>query len=139
MYGFKCVHCGQLELAHIEDLEEHIRNNFRVLPDREHAEELHLHEVDELTEHQRGYKHHLVECPGFEYPNDISIEELARRVEETPSCLEYLPDDLIEKVKVELKLMKDLPRSGSHNMAGGAATYMSFDPQTGTSYIIYAE
>jgi hypothetical protein len=139
MYGMKCAHCGQVELAHLENLEEHIRQNYRLLPDREHAEELHIERVEELTEHQEGYKHHLVTCPGFDYPEDMDLQDLAVRVKESPAQLGYLPDELAGQVRAELERMEDERPAGSHNAYGGAATYMFFDHRTGTSHIIFAE
>ncbi len=138
MYGFKCAHCGQIELAHLPDLEKHVQQDFRFVPDDEYAEGLHPFDVEELTTHQEGYRFHLVECPGFEYPKDLSIEDLTKRVSHFPKALHYLPDELVEKVERELEKPQEVD-FGNHNQFGGAATYISFNPRTGRSTIAYGE
>jgi hypothetical protein len=106
MYGFKCAHCGQIELAHLDEIDYHLEQELRYIPDKEYAEEFQVANLNELIEmlgeQQEGYSCLLIACPGFDYGN-VDIEKLTERVSEYPQGLEYLPDSLQKKVSQGLR------------------------------------
>lgn len=139
MLGFKCANCGQLELAHLDDFEGYLREGgrFHALPDLEYGEEIHVSEINDLADHKPGYRYHLIACPGFELPKNVSREKIIQRAMDNPTTAQYLEGDL--KTEVEEAFQKaETKKIGSYSYGGGA-TYITYNPNTGESQILFGE
>ncbi len=133
MLGFSCANCGQLEIAHSGDLDHFLESGH--WPDLEFGEE--VDDVDTLYEHQDGYTHHLIECPGFEYHDSVTDDVLVDAGTHVTCAAQYLEEKLAERVKQLVEKREDARIANYPH--GGGHTYISFDPRSGQSLILYGE
>lgn len=138
MFGYSCAYCGWKEIAHTYDLEKHLNDSClrHTLPDLEYGEELDEDEIKELGSYRRGYRYHLVTCPGFNYSAKVTEEMLVLGGLDHPSAVWFLEDHLQERVRDEIRRQKEKQKPSDLASYGGCHTYIQKLPDGRTVILV---
>ncbi|MFA5132319.1 MAG: hypothetical protein WC444_03275 [Candidatus Paceibacterota bacterium] len=107
MYGYRCAHCGHLEILHTdaESLKHFSSSGY--WPSLEHGEEPDQEMLASMHRKLRGYNHKRSNCLGFEYKKGISTEDLILLAMDHPSTLPYIDEDIRKEAVRRLEAIED--------------------------------